>query len=88
MVRLELAYLHEIGRILDPADVVLDALGPALQLRDSEAPFAAVTRRAVELSWTRDPFDRLLAANALVDEAWLVTADEAMLEHVPCAVWD
>lgn len=39
------------------------------------------------LSWTRDPFDRLIVANALADGADLVTADERIRQHTDIAVW-
>jgi len=42
---------------------------------------------ATDLSWTRDPFDRLIAAHAIVADAPLATADETILEHLPQAVW-
>ncbi len=36
----------------------------------------------------RDPFDRILAAQSLVDRAPLATADDTILTHLPTAVWD
>lgn len=88
MVVLELAYLHEVGRLTDQPEAVLAALTPALQLQQSTAPFASVVARAQQLTWTRDPFDRLIAANAAVDGAMLVTADQSMLRSVPDAAWE
>jgi PIN domain nuclease of toxin-antitoxin system len=49
---------------------------------------AELTRAAADLSWTRDPFDRLIAAHAIVANASLVTADDTIREHLPLAVWD
>lgn len=87
MAQLELAYLFETGRITRPADDVLAALAPALQLSISSAPFAAVVSRALDLTWTRDPFDRLITAQALADGAALLTADATIRAHSPAAVW-
>jgi PIN domain nuclease of toxin-antitoxin system len=42
----------------------------------------------VGLSWTHDPFDRLIAAHAIVADAPLVTADRTILENLPLATWD
>jgi PIN domain nuclease of toxin-antitoxin system len=39
------------------------------------------------LGWTRDPFDRLIAAQALVANATLVTKDTLMSKHCPAALW-
>jgi PIN domain nuclease of toxin-antitoxin system len=87
MVQLELTYLHEVGRVQATAPDVLDEVGPALELQLSSAPFARVVQEAQRLTWTRDPFDRLIAAQAIVDGAVLVTADEALRGHVPNAIW-
>lgn len=86
MVSLELTYLHEVGRIRVPGSAVLDDLVPRLEIQLAAAPFAAVVQRAQTLSWTRDPFDRLIAAHALTDDERLLTADETMLAHLPGAV--
>jgi len=40
------------------------------------------------LSWTRDPFDRMIAAQAIVADAPLVTADRTILGNLPLATWD
>lgn len=87
MAQLELAHLYEIGRITRGASDVLGVLAPALGLAVSAAPFAAVVAYALDLTWTRDPFDRLIAANALADGAGLLTADESILANCPAAFW-
>jgi PIN domain nuclease of toxin-antitoxin system len=87
MAQLELAHLYEIGRITRGASDVLGVLAPALGLAVSAAPFAAVVAYALDLTWTRDPFDRLIAANALVDGAGLLIADESILANCPAAFW-
>jgi PIN domain nuclease of toxin-antitoxin system len=38
-------------------------------------------------AWTRDPFDRLIVANAMADGAPLITADETILANFRDAVW-
>jgi PIN domain nuclease of toxin-antitoxin system len=37
------------------------------------------------MTWTRDLFDRLIAAQAEVAGCELLTADRRMLEHLACA---
>lgn len=87
MVELELAFLHEIGRIKDPAERFLQALGPALGLRACDLPFAQVVAEATRRSWTRDPFDRLIVAHAAARDAPLVTKDRTIHRHYPAALW-
>ena len=88
MVRLELAFLHEIGRVPDPAPDVLEALRVDIDLGPAESDFARVAAVAARLSWTRDPFDRLIAAHALADDLLLITRDRTMLENCPVARWE
>lgn len=87
MSALELAYMHEIGRARDPAPMMLAALRQSIGLEIADVPFARLTETAIGLSWTRDPFDRLIAAHAIVADAPLVTADRTLLEHLPLATW-
>ena len=87
MARLELQYLHEIGRVTEPAAAVVDALNTALGLVVCGAPLPAVVGEAERLGWTRDPFDRLIVAQAALHDAPLVTKDEVLHEHYSAAVW-
>ncbi len=87
MVGLELQCLHEIGRLTEPAHVLLDLMRERLGLVVSEQSFPAVAARAWGLCWTRDPFDRLIAAAALVDDLPLLSADERMLANCSVAEW-
>ena len=87
MVELEIAYLFEIGRMSYPPDVVLADLAP-LGLSISPSPFSSVVRAALGLRWTRDPFDRLIAAQAIADGVRLLTADQTIRAHLSLAVWD
>ena len=87
MAVLELDLLHEIRRISATGKQIAEDLGSRIGLRASTAPFAQITEQAASLRWTRDPFDRLIVANAMVDGARLLTKDEIILKHVDVAVW-
>lgn len=87
MVRLELRYLHEIGRLSEPPAPALDELGARLGLFLCRAPFASVVLEAEKQTWTRDPFDRLIVAQAAVHDALLVTKDEAIRANYARAQW-
>jgi PIN domain nuclease of toxin-antitoxin system len=86
-VLLELQYLFEIKRLAEPASLVLADLEQRLGLKVSDTPFARVASAALALSWTRDPFDRLIVAQAIVQAAPLVTADRIIRKHYPAAAW-
>lgn len=65
------------------ADGMLDSLDKAFEALDVEVLAIEVDHavRAGRLDWThRDPFDRMLAAQALCEGASLVTADRAFDE--------
>jgi PIN domain nuclease of toxin-antitoxin system len=87
IVPLELQYLFEIGKTTEPAETVLAALVDQFGLRLSAAPFAQVVRHALNQTWTRDPFDRLLVGTALVDHAPLLTRDAHIRRHCKLAKW-
>ena len=88
MVLLELEYLHEVKRIKLPALDIQMKVAHEVGLRVCELPFAAVAGAALNEKWTRDPFDRLIVANAKANGfAWLISADEEIARHYPRTVW-
>lgn len=87
MVRLELQYLLEVSRTTAPAVEVLDALNASTGLVVCDAPFPAVARAADTFTWTRDPFDRLITAQASLFAAPLITKDELLHRHYTHAAW-
>ena len=88
LVPLELQYLVETGRLeLDP-DETMAELRRSLDLREAAESFGSVVDTAVGLIWTRDPFDRLIAAQAITADARLLTKDDHLLDHVDGAFWD
>ena len=87
MVRLELQYLYEIGRTSQGPAEVIDALSPPLGLRICTASFGAGVQRAEDQGWTRDPFDRLIVAQASLFNATLVTKDDTLHQHYSAALW-
>jgi len=87
LVELELAYMHEIGRARDSAPMMLAALRQSIGLEIADVSFAELANAAVSLTWTRDPFDRMMAAHAMVADAPLITADQTILANLPLARW-
>lgn len=87
IVRLELQYLHEIGRVTEDANVVVADLSSRIGLNVCKKRFNAIIGRAIGLSWTRDPFDRLIVANADLNDNILVSKDQDILDHYHHARW-
>jgi PIN domain nuclease of toxin-antitoxin system len=87
MVALELEYLLERGRVVEGSTPVLAALQRDLGVISCRLPFDRVVRRAGELRWTRDPFDRLIAAQAAEGGGALITKDRHVREHCTWATW-
>ena len=79
--------LHEIGRLKADCIQNFAMLATDIGLRVCDLPFRTVVDHALSETWTRDPFDRLIVANAKAAGAPLVTKDERMLEHYSRALW-
>ncbi len=88
MVRLELQYLYEIGRITEKSDDILLDLVNRLNLKICQTDFNLIINQSLIINWTRDPFDRLIVSNASVDNHILLTKDNWILTHYKNAVWD
>lgn len=87
MVRLELGFLREIGRLKYSPDQIVGSLAQSMGLRICELPFDRVIERAFDQSWTRDPFDRIIVAQAAARDAHLLTRDRQISQSYPLAVW-
>lgn len=88
MVLLELQYLYEIKRIKLTARDIQTKVEHDLGVRVCELPFSTVAGAALDEQWTRDPFDRLIVANAKANGfAPLISADEEVARHYPRTVW-
>jgi len=88
IVELELTYLYEVGRVTEPAAAPLAALRKTIGLQVDDVSTAKLVQAATGLTWTRDPFDRMIAAQAIVADVPLVTADRTILTNLPLATWD
>lgn len=87
IVLLELEYLRKTGRLTVPADSILADLRQAIGLKLLTEPFAAVVQESLRHTWTRDPFDRLISAHALVGGYDLATKDRTIRRHCKAAFW-
>jgi PIN domain nuclease of toxin-antitoxin system len=88
MVLVELEYLYEIERIKLSARDLLLKLEHELGLRVCDLPFPRVAAVVVDEKWTRDPFDRIIVAQAKANGlASLISADEEIARNYPRTVW-
>lgn len=87
MVRIEMQFLWEVGKLRVQAGEILGALAAERGLIEAGDPIQAVVGRAMALNWTRDLFDRMIVATALLHRAPLVTRDGRIREHYELAIW-
>ena len=87
MAFLELELLHEIGRIDKSAHSIVKDLQRRLGLGFSNAAHASVLEQSLAEAWTRDPFDRVIVAEARLLDLPLVTKDGNIRRRYEHAVW-
>jgi PIN domain nuclease of toxin-antitoxin system len=84
---LELAYLHQVGRVTVPPESILSELALMLGLSEVDESFSRICFAARDLDWTRDLFDRLVSAHSLLSGLDLVTKDRTIRENLSSAWW-
>ena len=87
VVILELETLFERGKIDREASIPVNHLADGIGLTISQTPLLTIVDRTRSFAWTRDPFDRLIVANAMADDARLISADAKILANFAGAVW-
>lgn len=84
---LEIDFLHEVKKIAVKGQTVLQALEETMGLGIPNDSYFDVITEAGHVSWTRDPFDRLLVAHARLRGIPLLTKDAVLREHYGRCVW-
>jgi PIN domain nuclease of toxin-antitoxin system len=79
---LEIQFLLEAGRLRFKNRRSAESLAVDERWRLDEPPASKWFVAACDFGWTRDPFDRLIAAHARVRRWKLATADDQLLEHL------
>lgn len=78
---LEVQYLAEVGRIeIENPEFTETLLNDPRFLVD-EVPLFSLIQHAMRVAWTRDPFDRLLAAHSAARRTPLCSVDQIVLEN-------
>ena len=88
MVLLELEYLYETGRTTDSGEKVFKELQDRMGIEICDKPFSKVIFLANNHKWTRDPFDRIIVAQAALESSRLLTKDRLIRKNYPHAFWD
>lgn len=87
IIQLELQYLLEIKRITKSADTILKDLSKRIGLKTCQKPFEQVMKQSIYQNWTRDPFDRIIVAQAVLGKTKLLTKDKIILENYTGSSW-
>ncbi len=87
MCLLEINYLFETKKITARSSPILKDLSEKIDLQVSDRPFIDVVREAASLTFTRDPFDRLIVAQARLCHAALITKDRTLRKNYSRCIW-
>ncbi|MGH7446003.1 MAG: type II toxin-antitoxin system VapC family toxin [Longimicrobiales bacterium] len=79
---LEIQYLGEVGKLEVDIDAFTAAVMNDPRFLVDELPLLMLIQRALPLSWTRDPFDRLIAAHSAARRTPLCSVERTIrLNH-------
>lgn len=87
IAKLEIQYLKEIKRITKGPETIISSLKKEIGIKESKTPLSGLTDKSITLSWTRDPFDRLIVADAIISNSVLLTKDKTILRNYANALW-
>ncbi len=87
MVVLELQFLKEIGRLRTGAVAIVDDLRSRIGLEVCDLSFTKVIATATGITWTRDPFDRVIVGHAAAAARSLVTKDRSIRRRFREGIW-
>ena len=78
---LEIEFLAETGRLSVSNPAFTRAVMEDPRFTVDDIPLATLIRHALGLTWTRDPFDRMLVAHSLARRVPLCTIDRNIRRH-------
>jgi PIN domain nuclease of toxin-antitoxin system len=87
IVRLEIQYLYEIKRVKFESGLIIDTLIDEIGLKFSDNNFDSIVRQALHFSFTRDPFDRIIVADASINNSKLISKDRNLKKHYKNTIW-
>jgi PIN domain nuclease of toxin-antitoxin system len=78
---LEIQLLSEVGRLKINNPRFSREITTDPRFHFDDVPFTTLIQKSLELSWTRDPFDRIIAAHSLSRLMPLCSADGFIIQH-------
>jgi PIN domain nuclease of toxin-antitoxin system len=84
---LEIQYLYEIKRVKYESGHIIDTLIDEIGLMFSDNNFESIVRQAVQLSFIRDPFDRIIVADASINNSKLISKDRNLKKNYKNTIW-
>ena len=87
IILLEIEYLFEIKKISHKPDSIFQTLHREIGLEMCQVNFATVINHAGDISFTKDPFDRMIIAHAKSNDRRLITRDKQIRNNFNLAVW-
>jgi PIN domain nuclease of toxin-antitoxin system len=87
MVLLEIELLREIGKLTARSQTICGYLAERGLLEVCGSEFGEVVKAALSQTWTRDPFDRLITAQAALNSGTLITKDRTIRDNYSRAAW-
>lgn len=78
---LEIQLLAESGRLKTRPAEFIEAVKADPRLVLDDISISVLVQKALDLAWTRDPFDRFLAAHSLARRIPLCSSDSEIQEH-------
>jgi PIN domain nuclease of toxin-antitoxin system len=87
MVVLELELLKEIGRLEVGGNAIFEHLHTRIGIEICDLSFPRIATAALKLTWTRDPFDRVIVGHAVAAGRPLLTKDRSIRRRFREAVW-
>ncbi|MBL4818806.1 MAG: PIN domain-containing protein [Deltaproteobacteria bacterium] len=88
MVELEIQYLFEVGRLKEKSAEIITGLVNLFDIHISQITCAQVIRQALDETWTRDVFDRMIVAEARLNKCPLLSKDRLITKHYDKTIWD
>ena len=87
LVILELEYLYEIKKIKVRAHTIIEFLVKNIALKIDNTNLLDIINMAIKETWTRDPFDRLIVAQAKYNDAQIISKDEKIRQNYPKSIF-
>ncbi|MDO4251072.1 MAG: PIN domain-containing protein [Moraxella sp.] len=87
MVKFELQYLYEIKRLQKSPDEIIREITQKASFEICQKSWLDIVNVALTCDFTRDAFDRLIVAHAMLDNSILISKDEKLTCHYNNCVW-